>query len=120
MKKILTLGFLIALTLFSCAEKTDKVSISQRSGEFDVVPSCDTIEYPERDWYQEDRGYLFLSIFCFPAPANDSTALLGWDPKSYRVTKMDREFVFPDQTGNAGKVLMTDGTNVYWGDLPTP
>ena len=25
--------------------------------------------------------------------------------------------IFPDQLGNAGKLIVTDGTNVFWADL---
>jgi len=114
---------ILCLTIFtSCKEKgfADKQKSESNKLSNPMLPSCDTLEYYGRDWDYADKTSIFLSVFCFPIEPNDSTALLGWDPKSYRVTKMDREFVFPDQTGNAGKVLMTDGTNVYWGDLPTP
>ncbi len=113
MKNYLLLA--IIFCLFSCNEKHNSVmapkaenSTSQRQ-EFD----CDTTRYT-REWITDDKTYSFISLTCFPVPANDSTCLIGWDPKSIRLTKMNREWVFPAQTGNSGKVLSTNGTSVSW------
>jgi hypothetical protein len=115
--KFLALG-LCALLLLSCDYKQSKPRAE--ASKVEIPMSCDTADYSARYWLQEDTSYLFLSIHCFSVEPNDSTYLLGWDPKTFRTTKMEKNFVYPDQTGNAGKVLMTDGNDVYWGDLPTP
>lgn len=118
---------LIAILALSCSKnekatqkKTNfKSSASLENGwpgetfpdEFD----CDTLRYERMYWYKDDTT-TFLSWACFPVEADSLTYVVGWDPVSLRATRMNRQWVFPSQSGNADKILTTNGNNVYWLD----
>ena len=68
--------------------------------------------------YAEDALVFLLRLQCVNGDVPYSGSLMTlYNPRTQRVIATTKEYVFPAQSSNNGKVLKTNGTNTFWDSL---